>query len=240
MKQSLFSVFIILAVQFSAQTITGRIVTDGVTPLSSVLVINMKNNEKTSSNHEGFFSISANVNDELRFIRSGFQRSTATINSYQTSLLINMVPAYHDIEEVEVSFTPTGDLKKDNTKVENKKKVALTNDIAHYIQKKSDASITKPKVGDFVQPVGKGFQTSKIGYKWEILDLINFLKITLGEEYFNTMGLHKTEIEAFINYVLKDFEKTNILRFGNCNSSDVGRFMVAAEQKLKSYKSLKH
>ncbi|SEN10943.1 hypothetical protein SAMN05421856_1173 [Chryseobacterium taichungense] len=55
---------------FSQNIVTGKTFSEQGYILKNVLIININTNEKTTSNNEGFFSIKANINDELRFVKS--------------------------------------------------------------------------------------------------------------------------------------------------------------------------
>ena len=59
---------------FSQQTVTGRIIDDNGEDLSAVTIVNMSTDKKVYSNSQGMFSIEANPNDELRFVKEDFSR----------------------------------------------------------------------------------------------------------------------------------------------------------------------
>jgi len=56
-----------------SQQIRGRIVSDSIA-VNQVLVININSQEKTYSDSKGQFLINGNINDELRFVKLGYER----------------------------------------------------------------------------------------------------------------------------------------------------------------------
>lgn len=124
MKEILFFILFVLPIGICSQTITGKIVVDQQTPLPSVLVININTNGRTLSDSEGHFSIAASINDELRFVKQGYERSMVKISSSNSSVYVNMLPSYKDIEEVKVNpIKLTGDINKDAALLAKKDKV---------------------------------------------------------------------------------------------------------------------
>src|SRR5690606_33341795 len=104
---------------FSQQKVTGRIKDENGIALSGTTIININTDTKTYSDTSGEFSIDALKNDELRFIRVGYERISGRVltNDSNPFLLITMIKIPEVIEEVKVSKKPTGDLETDSRAV---------------------------------------------------------------------------------------------------------------------------
>lgn len=224
----------------SQQTLSGKITDEEKNPISGVLVMNMKSGVQTTSSMDGTFSISGKKNDEIRFVRRNYDRVSLTFNpEKQTSIFVTMYLSAAPIEEVEIKPQLTGILAEDTKKVgDSKKVIALKNEIGTYIRQKSDPAIMR-KPGDFVQPMGPGTPTTKEGYKWDVFDFFKFIEESLGPEYFAALGISRLQIYPFVMFVLNDFDKKDILRFGYCSNLDLARFQVACENKLPLFKNKK-
>lgn len=240
MKIKFLLLLILLSVKSYSQTyVFGNIINDSQVELSGVLIVNTNTEEQTFSDKNGHFMIKVSDGDWLRFVRQNYERVSIKIKSenFRVPLKLQMTYNPQDIETVELKYKVTGNLKEDSKHFgAPKKDVALNIDLGKDRQKYSSPEVLKPKPGEFKQPKGKGFETSKIGYKWEKIDLQLYLEEILTKDYFKSMGLQEYEIFPFINYTLKNFEIKSILRFGRVNSTDLARFQAEAENQLESFK----
>jgi len=218
-----------------SQQVRGRIVSDSVVA-NQVLVVNINSQEKTYSDSKGQFFINANIGDELRFIKLGYERKVINVKN-DNELLINLIKLTIEIEEVEVKKKLSGNLSKDSKLFdENKKKVTLNNDLKVYFKAPSSAEVLKAKPGEFIQPVGTGFGFGAIDNKWTLTHLVEWIRENLKDEYFISMGLEFPEINLFLFYSLRTFNTKNILKYGFCDDQDVGNLKLHFEEKLKDFK----
>ena len=235
MKKLLLVTFLFIFQFILSQQITGRIVSDSVS-VNQVLVININSQEKTYSDSKGQFLINANIGDELRFVKLGYERKIIIVKNYN-ELLINLVKLAIEIEEIEVKKQLSGNLGKDSKLFdENRKKVTLNNNLKAYFKAPSSAEILKAKPGEFIQPVGTGFSFGAIDNKWTTTDLVEWIKENLRDEYFISMGLEFPEINSFRYYSLRTFNAKNILKYGFCDEQDVGNLKLHFENTLKIFK----
>lgn len=235
MKKLLLVTLLFLSHFIFSQQIKGKIVSDSV-GVNQVLVININSQEKTYSDSKGQFLIKANINDELRFVKLGYERKEINVKNYN-NLFINLVKLAIEIEEVEVKKQLSGNLSKDSKLFdENKKKVTLNNDLKVYFKAPSSAEVLKAKPGEFVQPVGGGMSFGKIDDKWVLTDFVEWIRENLKDEYFISMGLSTSEINSFLYYSLRTFKTRNILKYGFCDEQDVGNLKLHFEEKLKDFK----
>ena len=235
MKKLLLVTFLFISNFIFSQQIRGRIVSDSVA-VSQVLVVNINSQEKTYSDSKGQFLINANINDELRFVKFGYERKVINVEN-DNELLINIVKLAVEIEEVEVKKQLSGNLSKDSKLFdENKKKITLNNDLKVYFKVPSSAEVLNAKPGEFVQPVGGGISFGKIDAKWVLTDFVEWIRENLRDEYFTSMGLDVSEINSFLHYSLRTFNTRNILKYGVCDEQDVGNLKLHFEEKLNDFK----
>ena len=70
----LFCIFF-FTIRISAQQIfSGKVTTEEGIALEQVLVINMRNKEQVHTSSSGEFKIAANISDEFRFVKKGYDR----------------------------------------------------------------------------------------------------------------------------------------------------------------------
>lgn len=235
MKIFLFSCFLLLFEQVYSQRINGKTVSDSVL-VSQVLVVNINSQEKTYSNSQGQFIINADLGDELRFVKEGYERKVLKIIN-NDEVLINLSKLFTEIEEVEVKKKLSGNLDEDSKLFnENKKKVALNNDMKVYFKTRSSGELMKPKPGEFVQPVGQGFTIGGPDNKWGVTDLVEWIRENLTDEYFISLGLAFPEINSFLYYSLQNFDVKTILKYGYCSEEDVGNLKLHFETSYKKFR----
>lgn len=223
-------VFLSIKIIYSQNIISGKITTEESIPIANATVINMKTEKKVSTSSEGVFSIEANVGDELRMVKNGYERNNIFVKSddfasISTIILKRMI---YTIDEVEIEYKVTGNLKKDSKHYNEPEEVNQAKiDLGRYVMKKSDPSVTALQGGDFKQPKGPGFSVGAIKNKWTDIDLIEFLVESNGVEFFtNELQLQQVEISNFIKFIFKFYERKDILKYGRVSTKDMMRFIT--------------
>lgn len=237
-----FLLFTIFFININAQDyIFGKVITEDNAEIPDVTVINIRTDERVLTNRDGHFMISGRSGDELRFVKTGYERSNKKITNENIGSPINvtLVRAATLIAEVEVKKNITGDIKIDAKNLNPPRKVQkLKSDLAIYMSQKSDPRVLAARPGEFVQPKGQGFYVGKAKNKWDDLDLANHLTYALGEKYFTDLKIDRTFIQHFIYYVLAGgFERKNILKYGFCSDADLMRFQRAVLIRISSYRA---
>jgi len=238
----LLIIFLIFFIKGHAQDyIFGKIVSEESIEIADVTVINIRTDERVSSNRDGHFMISGKQGDHLRFVKSGYERFNVwvTKENIESPLQIKLIRMATLIDEVEIKKSLTGDLKIDSKTLNPSRKVEkLRNDMDQYIAQKSDPRILAAQPGEFVQPKGQGFSIGKVKNKWDDLDLMNYLLSALGEQYFTDLKIEKSQIQHFIYYVLAGgFERKSILKYGYVSDSDLMRFQRLVLIRISSYRA---
>lgn len=209
--------------------------------MQDVTVINIRTDEMTMSNKDGHFMISGRAGDELRFVKAGYDRlmKKVTPENVQSPLNITLVRGTIQIPEVAVKQGITGNLKIDSRNFGPSRKVEkLTKEIDRYIAQKTDPRVLAARPGEFVQPKGQGFSIGKVKDKWDDVDLMKYLRASLGDEYFTDLKIEKPQIDHFIYYVFAGgFERKKILKYGFCSDADLNRFQRFVLTRISSYRA---
>ncbi|WP_228407930.1 carboxypeptidase regulatory-like domain-containing protein [Chryseobacterium sp. OV279] len=199
------------------QTVSGRITDDDGAELSSVIVINMSTDQKTSSNAMGMFSIEASPNDELRFVKADFNRvsTRVLINGYNPQLLVTMIPIPRDVGEVKIVKKPTGDLETDSrlaAKIDKGEIVQQAVGLPQPVGKMREKPAEVKKVllpillgsldvqGTYDLISGKA-RRQKRQYRYDDLqEHIMWVRNRVDNEYFTKAGIPEERISEFIQY----------------------------------------
>lgn len=202
---------------FSQEIVTGKITDDNDINLGSVTVINMSTDQKKYTNSLGEFSIEASGNDELRFVRAGYERVSKRVltDGINSKLFITLIKIPEEIEEVKVAKRLTGDLSEDSRAVARIDKgeivqqaVGLPQPIGKMREKPAEVkSVLLPVLlGNLnVQGVydlisGKA-RRQKRQYKYDDLqEHILWVRNRVDDEYFNKVGIPSERISEFIEY----------------------------------------
>lgn len=222
--------------------IFGKVTSEDKNEMPEVTVINIRTDERVLTNRDGHFMISGRAGDELRFVKSGYERTNSKITQENITAPVNvtMIRAAELIAEVEIKKNITGDIKIDAKNLNPPRKVEkLKNDLAKYMSQKSAPGVLAARPGEFVQPVTKGiYSFGKVKNKWDDVDLMNYLQNSLGDTFFQELQIPKPQIQHFILYILRTgFERKNILKYGYCTEADMNRFKNAVLGRISAYKS---
>lgn len=110
---------------FGQQKISGKTLSENDMIVTSVLVVNISNNQQVYSNSLGEFSIEGKEKDEIRFVKKGYERASRKVVDVEYPMNIVLIRIPEEIEEVEIIST-TGDLAKDSkrlTKIDKKEQL---------------------------------------------------------------------------------------------------------------------
>lgn len=221
--------------------IFGKVTSEDNIEMLDVTVINIRTDERVTTNRDGHFMISGRQGDNLRFIKSGYDRLNTIVSKENvvSPMNITLVRSAQLIDEVEIKKALTGDLKVDTKTLNPPRKVEkLKSDLAVYIKQKSDPRILAARPGEFVQPKGQGFSIGKVKNKWDDVDFMNYLVTVLGYQYFNDLKIENSQVQHFIYYVLAGgFERKSILKYGFVSDADLMRFQRAVLNRISTYKA---
>ncbi len=200
---------------FSQQKIMGKITDEDGVSLPAVTVMNISADTKTYTAIDGTFSIKASPDDELRFIRSGFERSSIKA-SYGIGRYLNikLTRIAQEIEEVEIAKI-TGDITKDSRAVAKVDKGKIVEDAVGLPQPVGKMREKPAEVKQVLIPILLGnlniqglydlisgdARRMKRQYRYDDLqDDIAWIRNRVEDEYFTKEGIPKERISEFIEF----------------------------------------
>ncbi|WP_241676967.1 hypothetical protein [Chryseobacterium sediminis] len=137
-KRFLFLVlFCITSGLWAQQKISGKVITGDEFDLTPVLIVNISEDKSILSDMSGKFEIDAKENDEIRFVKEGYYRvdKKITIEEFDSPLNIILKRIEIQIPEVKITYKPTGNLAKDNQRLnESRKLQSLKSDMEDYMK----------------------------------------------------------------------------------------------------------
>ncbi len=214
LRFSVVLVFMVCCIVLS-QTVRGKITDEDGNGLTSVTVMNISSDQKTYTNTDGTFSIDASAEDELRFIRAGYERASIQASyGIDKDLNIKLTRIAHDIEEVKVPNI-TEDLTKDARSVEKADKGRVIQDAVGLPQPSGKMREKPAEVKDVLIPIilgqlnvqgmydlisGKA-RRQKRQYRYDDLqEDISWIRNRVEDEYFTKEGIPKERISEFIEF----------------------------------------
>ncbi|WP_336964274.1 hypothetical protein [Chryseobacterium contaminans] len=237
---------IVFSYTFSQEKVTGLVTDNSNVNINPVLIINVSKNTSVLSDSSGKFVIEAGENDEIRAIKEGYYRASKKISKedFNTPVLMILQKAVIQIPEVQITFKPTGNLEKDNKRLnESQKLKSLKSEMSKYMKSPlteplPDKSISKTftghdyKVGqvDVLGVIGTAVglltkatkpKITKANYL-EFQDFMIQLKNEVNLDFLKKYGMEDEQIDAFLLYA----EETRYLskKFRKDFNKDVLKF----------------
>lgn len=220
-KYLFFLIFVFPLKFFNSQNlVSGQIFNDSKVALSGVLVVNINTNEKTGSDQNGYFSIRAKENDELRFVRLNYERASTIIKSENFYIPIRILMVYDAelIETVDVSFLPSGDLGKDSSQLNKVDKVAQLEKNIGLPKNPEKPREVPSKVGrNILLPIvfgkldvqaiynvlsGKARRQKRLYKYQDFQEKVDWIKNNLKEDFFKENQIPNNQILDFIGFAL--------------------------------------
>ena len=220
----LFVLFFLLSVSaFSQEYIFGKVSSEFGNDLQDATVLNVRTDEKAQTDKHGNYMIAAKSFDELRFVKSGYDRNSVKVSAqnYTQPLNISLLKSPYLIPEVELAFHASGNLKKDIKNLgPSKKVIALNTKMTNYMR--SPVTEVVPKLttpSSFAAPDYNAGQVNVLGIVSAISGLLgkaknpqttaNFaetqeffrrIKNTLDLSFYTAQGWDEEEIDRFLIY----------------------------------------
>lgn len=237
-KKNLYiSLLFISTSVFSQQKIKGFVKDNTHSNIDQVFIINVSKNISVLSDSSGKFEIEAEENDEIRAVKEGYYRGSKKISKedFRAPLLMSLQKAEIQIPEVKIAFRPTGNLEKDNKRLNESQKLrSLKSEMSKYMKSPlteplPDKAISKTFTGhdykvDQVDVIGvigavaglikKGTQPkiTKANYI-EFQEFMVRLKNEVNLDFLKKYGMEDEQIDAFLlyaeetRYLSKNFRK---------------------------------
>ena len=234
-----------------SQKISGTITDEEGNPLPATLVFNLQTEQKSYTDFQGAFSIDAKPNEELRFIRPGFDRFTKVITNqdYGYSFRISLYRLAAEIEEVEIPVRLTGDLSVDSRNLTRYDKVAQLRAVIGVPappekprEKVADAKddILKPllrippmvNVQAVYDVISGRAKKKKRLYRYEDLqDNISWIRQKVGDDYFIKMEIPPQKIAEFLQFSIGIRPEINKYVI----AKNISKILLLVEETLPQY-----
>ena len=225
----LFCIFF-FTIRISAQQIfSGKVTTEEGIALEQVLVINMRNKEQVYTSSNGEFKITANISDEFRFVKKGYDRIShlVKVSDFDKHILLKMIKSETVINEVVI--IPKSKIDK------------LKKDIEVPTVKKGTESKPKPAkwkdvlaldIDAFEELITGNARRKKTRYKYEDMqaDILQ-VKEFLGEEYFIENKIPSERIHEFLEFSI--IEKPEIKK--HMKTGNQTQIMMILEELFSIY-----
>ncbi|MBS1550413.1 MAG: carboxypeptidase-like regulatory domain-containing protein [Bacteroidetes bacterium] len=225
---------------FSQKNIMGSVVSESGFSIPHAEIYIPQLDQLQHTDAYGNFILSLYSGQKIRVSYPGYERLEYTIKNgdEEKPILLTLIKIATPIEEIKLTFQPSGDLKKDQSFFNKSTRLKkLDNEMRGYMAKKSNLAILQPQPGEFVQPVGPGFSMGKVDDRWTDVDLLEYLMKNIPEDFFlSEMKLKKQEIMPFIFFVFKIYNRKEIIHYGYCSPQDITRFQIASYTMLPYYK----
>lgn len=216
-KTLLFLIILCSNILFSQHTVTGKIIDDNGENLKAVIIVNMSSDTKVYSDSQGMFSIEANPNDELRFVKEDFNRVSRRVltNGINAQLLITLYQIPKDIGEVKIVKKLSGDLDQDSrivAKVDKgeqvKQSVGLPEPVGKMREKPAEVkSVLLPillgqlNVQGVYDLISGKAKKQKRQYRYDDLqEHIVWVRSRVEDDYFVRAGIPADRISEFIEF----------------------------------------
>lgn len=227
MKTKLLFLFLLFSFPFllaQTQYVVGNVKNEVQDNIPQTYIYNPRTEELTQTDISGNFIISAIASDEIRVVKSGFERlvvKVAAVNFTQP-LQVTLSKLPFDIEEVVIAFQPSGNLKKDLAyfktparmeKLNKEMNLYMMKPLAEVApQNKIPSSFSPPNYGaGQVNVLGvvsalKGLLSKATSQPLtppnyaEVQDFYRRVKDVIDLNYYTNYGLSEYDFEIFLAY----------------------------------------
>ena len=240
--KKLFLVLIILASNIvTAQSLfSGKVETEEGLSIANVLVINLKTNEKVNTDENGKFIISAKLQDEIRFVKKGYDRVSYIVKSadFQEEKYFRLQKSTVTIEEVIISrLKLTGNLVKDSKSLDKE-------DVNAKIQKSLGTETIEKQVRSISGSAGISFnmaslfagkkkkeQKQRLEKYEQFQNNATWISERVDSEYFVSKGIPEMKVAEFIQFSLT--QKPEVA--GYIKTNNFPKIMTALDQLIPVY-----
>lgn len=224
MKIKLLSTFVLFSSQISfSQTINGKIVFNNYT-IPNVEIINSNSRTLCISDANGYFSITAKMDDTLLFIAKNYELKKIIVNPFITNdknLIIELTLKAEELKEVVITKIPSIKLSS-GSKYEVDKLDEYGLEKSAYTPKVIGVNMGTIENGiDFIRMggmIGGLFKKEKEPVKKEknIIPFKDLAKTSCNQNYFlETLKLKPDEIELFLEFCDADPNSKTIAESNN-------------------------
>ena len=216
--------------------------------LPNTYIYNPRTEELALSDIAGNYIIRAIPSDEIRIIKIGYERKSIrlTDTDFTKSVAITLEKLPFEIEEVEIGFHPTGDLKKDLAYFRTAEKTEkLNSEMTDYMKSPMTTVVPKNTVPKDFAPRSNEGQINLLGVANGIAKLLQKKSKSNPEtpNYSEVQGFYRrvkdvVDINYFKSYGLSDYDFEIFLAYADQKQSLTKKFhknfnKAAIETELK-------
>ena len=226
-----------MAISVHAQEyIFGKVRSEFGSELPNALILNTRTGEKVNSDKDGNYMIGAKPSDELRFVKSGYERSSTKISTYNYSgpLNISLTHSAYLIEEVELAFQASGNLKKDVKSLDPPRRVvALNSSMDSYMRTPPTESSPKLITPSAFAP--KDYNAGQVDMVKAVSALIGLVSKTTSSPISTA---NYAETQAFYRRVKTEIDLSFYTSRG-WDEEEIDRFLIYADQSYELAKKFR-
>lgn len=233
MQYKIYLLFIFFGISISAQqqVVLGSVIDENGQKIKNALIFNTSTDEKAYSDNSGNFILNAKEKDLLRIIKTGFEIRLISVTNADTHkpMQITIIKLPLDIEEVKITFQPSGNLKKDVLALAPSAKVTqLNSDIRGYVRRPPAEPLPKASIPSAFQP--HDFSAGQVS----LLGLADGI-IKMGKAIFGksepSLPLNITEKQVFYKRIRDEIDLNFFYKYG-FDDYDFDRFLAYQDQNL--------
>jgi hypothetical protein len=208
MKTKILLLFFLCSLTFLSaqkQYVLGNVKNEAQDNIPQTYIYNTRTEELTQTDVSGNFIIAAIPTDEIRVVKSGFERAFVKIVTQNFTqplqLILSKLP--FDIEEVTIVFQPSGNLKKDLAYFKTSAKTEkLNTELTNYAMGSMTEVIPQNKIPSMFAPknLNQG-QISLLGIGEGAGGLLNLLGKAISGKKTNSSPPNYAQVEDFYRRV---------------------------------------
>lgn len=219
--------FVLISISAFAQDyIFGKVRSEFGAEMSNAIIINTRTEEKVSSDKDGNYMIAARISDELRFVKSGYDRISVKIvnEHYSAPVNVSLPKSAYLIEEIELAFQASGNLKKDVKSLDPPRRVvALNSSMDSYMRTPPTESSPKLKTPSAFAP--KDFNAGQVDVVKAVSALVGLVSKATSSPITTA---NYAETQAFYRRVKTEIDLSFYWSRG-WTEEDFDRFLIYAD-----------
>ncbi len=219
---------LLFANAYSQKILSGKIFSENNLIIGNVVVLNMRTQEKTTTNINGEFIIKAANGDGIRLVKEGYDRKEINISQNDFSsagITIVLAKTPIIIEEVKLRPSLSGILNKDSQQLnESSKKAVLNSEMRKYVKENpieveppkfesvqvsllgiSSGGATEGIVGQIIQLISSPKISQKNNYAYR-KTFLNNIKKEIDLSYFENYGMSEYEFDQYLSYADSQYQ----------------------------------
>ncbi|MDN5627550.1 MAG: hypothetical protein L0G16_06240, partial [Weeksellaceae bacterium] len=206
MKTCLPFFFVLISGLIFSQNISGKVMSEDEVLIPKTLIVNMRTNEKTYSDSQGSFTISAKMGDEIRFAKERYKLAKILItNSDQQTVRLEKIP--QEIEEVRFINKNIAQSQEEGLRTSIGLPKGPEKPREKPVDLKDDFLRIPPIVSiqNIYNAISGKSRRLKMLYKYEDLqEGLSWIRNNIDYQYFADAGIPAEKMNDFLMFALRD------------------------------------